>query len=101
MIAYHVEAMPTIKTHRIALAPAIYQIINTPIRGSYNLLAARLFGLSYADYLRMVRDNYGAVLNGREGYIIFTIQDKTQAEKLVKELNRRWNIVFKNQVRKD
>ena len=37
----------------------------TYTEGSYNLLAARLMNLGYADYLRMCRDLYGAEVIGK------------------------------------
>ena len=41
---------------------------NLPLKyttGSYNILAARLLNLSYANYLRMCRDIYGAEITGK------------------------------------
>ena len=34
-------------------------------KGSYALLAARVAGLDYADYLRFCRDKYGATIIGK------------------------------------
>ena len=57
-----------------------HQVFNTfshyqdgdQFRGSYNLFAARVMGLNYADYLRLCRDYYGAILTGKnEKYPIF------------------------------
>lgn len=59
-------------------------------RGSYNCIPAKLMMLSYANYLRFCRDNYGAELYGKnKKYPIALFNDKSKAEKLVKELNRR------------
>ena len=96
MKAFKLEAMLTIGKYRIGLNDETYEYIDTPIRGSYNLLAARVFGLSYPDYLRMVRDNYEAILNGKEGYMLYSFTNKAMGEKLVSELNKRWDIIVKN-----
>lgn len=62
--------------------------------GSYNLLKARLFDLTYPNYLRMARDNYGAQLKGRDGYIIEFFTEKEKANILCEELNLRLNKVL-------
>lgn len=64
-------------------------------RGSYNVLKARLFGLEYAEFLRMARDNYSAILIGQTGYIIEKFKDRNDASKLCVELNKRINQVLK------
>lgn len=58
--------------------------------GSYNLLAARLLGLSYADYLRMCRDCFGAEIQGKNSMypLAFFSADK-KPWKLVQVLNER------------
>ena len=47
---------------------------NTPIKTTWNVLYARIFGLSFPDFLRMARDVYGATLAGKTGlpYFYFT-----------------------------
>ena len=62
----------------------------TTFRGSCNCIPAKIMMLSYANYLRFCRDNYGAELYGKnKKYPIALFNDKSKAEKLVKELNRR------------
>lgn len=62
--------------------------------GSFAVVASRLFGLSYPDYCRMVRDKYNGVLFGKVGkYFGICFADKKDAENLCKELKRRWNYV--------
>ena len=63
-------------------------------KGSYNVLKARLFGLEYAEFLRMARDNYSATLIGQTGYIIEKFKDRSNASKLCIELNKRINQVL-------
>lgn len=59
-------------------------------RGSCNCIPAKLMMLSYANYLRLCRDVYGAELCGKNTkYPIALFKDKKKAEALVKELNNR------------
>lgn len=70
--------------------------INTQISGSYAVIPARLFGLEYQDYLRMVRDFYSADLVGKNSkYIIPYFTDKNKVDSLCLELNKRWNTIIK------
>lgn len=63
---------------------------------NYGVLAARLFGLSYPDYMRMLRDVYGATLSGKNGgWITASFSDAAQCQKVIKELNRRWALWYK------
>lgn len=63
--------------------------------GSYNIICARLMGLSYAQYLRMCRDCFGAEIIGK-GYMYpvayFKFSEKLKV--LVDELNARANLVL-------
>ena len=76
------------------------RLMNTEIlpimspKGSYNILKARLFGLEYAEFLKMARDNYSATLIGQTGYIIEKFKDRNDASKLCIELNKRINQVL-------
>lgn len=63
--------------------------------GSYNVLQARLFGLSFPDYLRFVRVQYHATLVGKEGYTYFIFNNSADCDALVAELNKRWAAVKK------
>ena len=59
-------------------------------RGSCNCIPAKLMMLSYANYLRLCRDVYGAEIYGKNTkYPIALFSDKKRAEELTKELNRR------------
>ena len=70
----------------------------TYTEGSYNLLAARLMNLTYANYLRMCRDLYGAEIVGKNCmYPIAYFNGETeQMKELVKMLNKRAESVLKN-----
>lgn len=65
--------------------------------GSFNIIAARLMNLTYAQYLRMCRDVFGAVIIGKNSYYpvaYFNNDEKLKA--LLDNLNARANIVLWN-----
>lgn len=66
--------------------------------GSYNILLARIFDLSYADYLRMCRDEYGAVLRGKNClYVIPLFSSDSKIDLLINNLNKRFTKLFKKE----
>lgn len=64
------------------------------IFGSLGVLPARLCNLSFAQYLRMCRDKYGATLYGKEGYSYALWEKNGQYPLLIKELNARLNKIL-------
>ena len=69
-----------------------------PTKGSYAVFGARLFGLTYADYLRMCRDVYHAILVGKKRlYISVLFNTEEEARRLAEELNKRVNFLKKAQ----
>lgn len=63
--------------------------------GSFNVIQARLFGLTYANYLRMCRDIYEAEIVGKNSsypYAIFKLSKGL--EDLIEQLNARANLVL-------
>lgn len=63
--------------------------------GSYNILPARLLNLSYAEYLRMCRDVYGAELIGKGTiYVVPYYDSKEKAREIAKMLDKRINEIF-------
>ena len=60
--------------------------------GSYNVLGARLLGLSFPDYLRYLRAN-GAELHGKTGYSYATFEDKAKCQSICTLLNKEWDRV--------
>lgn len=69
------------------------------IPGHVGILGARLLQISYPDYLRYCRDNYGAKIVGKKDkvpYLVFT--DKKLAEKLCKELDSRLDIILNQNI---
>lgn len=63
--------------------------------GSFNVICARLFGLSYANYLRMCRDCFGAEIIGREKlYPVAYFKLSKELNDLIEQLNVRANLVL-------
>lgn len=63
-------------------------------KGSYNVFAARLLNLSYAQYLRYCRDRVGAELVGKNKKYVVALFDLTkEAQMLVKLLNSRMEFI--------
>ena len=76
--------------------PAFYKYVHYT-DGSYRVYEARIFGLTFASYLRMVRDIYGAEIVGRGHlYPMVYFDSKEKAEKLAKDLNKRFLIIISN-----
>lgn len=57
--------------------------------GSYHVIAARVLGYSYVEYLKFCSVN-GAILRGREGYTYPVYKDKEDATKVCQILNENW-----------
>ena len=63
--------------------------------GSYNVIGARLMGLTYANYLRMCRDIYGAEIVGKgDAYPYPVFKLSRGLEELIDQLNARANLVL-------
>ena len=57
-------------------------------RGSYAVLPSRFFGISYANFLRLCRDEGGAEIIGKgEKYPIAYFKNDEKAKNFVKKLN--------------
>ena len=64
------------------------------ITGSWGVFCARVIGLTYANYLRMCRDVYGAELIGKgKKYPTAQFSSKNNAQKLIKVLTERSDII--------
>lgn len=72
---------------------------NLPIeycKGSLNILAARIMNLSYASYLRMCRDLYGAEIYGKNHvYCVAYFNNYEDVKPLLDELNKRTEFILK------
>lgn len=63
--------------------------------GSFNIIGARLMGLTYAQYLRMCRDIYGAEIVGKGSLYPYPVFKLSQGlADLIEELNARANLVL-------
>ena len=63
--------------------------------GSFNIICARLMGLSYADYLRMCRDCFGAEIIGKGSmYPVAYFKFSKQLNDLIDGLNARANLIL-------
>ena len=64
-------------------------------KGSYNIIQARVMGLSYAQYLRMCRDIYGAEIIGKKSmYPVAYFSNTNAIEDIVKQLNLRATLIL-------
>ena len=63
--------------------------------GSFHIIGARLMGLTYADYLRMCRDCFGAEIVGKGSMYPYPIfKASSLLEELIKKLNERAELVL-------
>ena len=63
--------------------------------GSFNVICARLFGISYAQYLRMCRDCFGAEIIGKGSwYPVAYFPLSNELKVLIDNLNARANLVL-------
>ena len=59
--------------------------------GSYNVLPARILGISYAEFLRYARDKYHGTIYGRaHKYPFVVFNSEEECNLLCKELLLRW-----------
>lgn len=67
------------------------------ISGSFNILIARVLGVSYPDYLRYVRENFGAELVGvGHKYVLPYFENSEKVRIFVNGLNKRMDTIYKN-----
>ena len=63
--------------------------------GSFNIIGARLMGLTYAQYLRMCRDEFGAEIIGKgDLYPVAYFKHSQGLNDLIDQLNARANLVL-------
>lgn len=68
--------------------------------GSFALMAARVMNLSYANYCRFCRDNFGAEIIGKKSkYPVIYFTKSPETTKLINTLNARATLILK--LRKD
>ena len=59
---------------------------------SYGILAARLMGLSYPNYLLYCQSK-GGTIKGRVGFPYVVFKEKVKAEEICSRINSEWNKV--------
>ena len=70
------------------------------VRGSCNVLAARVCDLDWIDYLRMCRDVYGAEIIGKnELYPVAYFSNPKKANELVLQLNQRVSTILNHKAK--
>lgn len=72
------------------IRPKYEDFLLNSTEGSYNVICARLFNLSYIDYLRMCRDCFGAEIIGKNSlYPVAYFKRSNELTALVELLNAR------------
>ena len=70
--------------------------------GTFNVISARLMGLTYANYLRMCRDIYGAEIIGKGSLYPYPVFKLSQGlNDLIDQLNARATLVLWERVHPD
>ena len=92
MKAFKVKETCSDNEYMVGLEDSVYELIGKT-SGSFNLIAARILGFTYPDYLRYVRDNFNAELRGRQGYSYAIYKNKNDCTGIVKILNDAWKEV--------
>lgn len=78
--------------YMVRLEDSIYELMGKQ-SGSFNIVAARILGFSYPDYLRYVRQNHHATLKGKGGYSYAVYKDRKDCVAVVTLLNDVWRRV--------
>ena len=91
MTFFSIEESPIHKNMYIILPTSYFYSFISSTKGSYHVYQARAFGLSYANYLRMLRDEHKAVIYGKNQlYPAAFFKTKEDGAKILAELNRRF-----------
>ena len=91
---FKIEVTPDGKRYVCQMTDSCFEYFKyVPIKTTWNILYARIFNLEFTDFLRMVRDVYGATLSGKEGgYIYFYFTEKQMCQRFVNDLNKRFEL---------
>jgi hypothetical protein len=91
---FEYEASPY-QTGKYVIRPIYDNFHLDSTNGSFNVICARLFGISYADYLRMCRDKYKAEIIGKGSlYPVAYFNLSQELFALIDQLNARANLVL-------
>lgn len=91
---YTVDESPTHpKKYRLVFRPDKFRCTSTS--GSYLVMGARIFGISYVDFLRLCRDSFDAELYGKNTkYPVVVFPNKAKLILLCKSLNAFANAIL-------
>ena len=92
MRVFKVTEACTENEYTVGLEDSIYKLIGKQ-SGSFNIVAARILGFTYPDYLRFVRQSYNATLKGKQGYSYAIYKDRKDCVAVVTLLNDAWRKV--------
>lgn len=88
MAYFKIEELPN--TNKYMIRPNFDKLPLHGTSGSYNVLMARIMGITYANYLRLCRDEYGAEVIGKNTtYPVPYFTELVRAKELAKELDKR------------
>jgi hypothetical protein len=94
-IFYYEESPYHPGKYMITLHHDQFYCFGLPSSGSYHILQARLMNLSYAQYLRMCRDLFGAEIIGKKTmYPVAYFDNLSMVNKLLEYLNTRASYVL-------
>ena len=83
------------KAFTISLEDSVYKLIKVPISTTYYVLLARIYGLPYHEFLKMLRDEYGATITGKDSnFPIFFFEKSDKINILIAELNQKMSKIF-------
>lgn len=89
MAYFKIEESPY-NTGKYLIKPDFEKLPLKRTEGSYNVLPARVMGITYANYLRLCRDEYGAEIIGKNSsYPVAYFNEISRVKELVKELDKR------------
>lgn len=88
MAYFKIEELPT--GGKYMIRPNFDKLPLHGTSGSYNVLMARVMGVTYANYLRLCRDEYGAEVIGKNAtYPVPYFTEVSRVKELAKELDKR------------
>lgn len=89
------EMLPWGGEYIIHISDEVYARFHN-VTGSFNVLLARLLGLSYPDSLRYFRDYYNARIEGKEGwYCVMRFDSEKDCQRLCDLLSSRWEQIVR------
>lgn len=92
---FYLEESPYLPTYCMLYTNIEKMPFPNGIRGSYSMMAARVLGLDYADFLRFARDILEAKIMGKgECYPRAYFRKTPEVLQMVKLLNRRMGLIM-------